>query len=586
MMARSRYQLVAAGLWMSIWLFPFSFGPNHDALQILFTASAVLGLCALLPLSLPHPLILSTLGVLILGISLRSAGIHLNFIAALLAVVLMGLAAALGARWGLINAKDSKQQTPEARTAKGPTTYQCLLWAWLGAGLISAFIALCQALQLEGWFYPWFVLTPRHEGFANLRQRNLYATFNTTALLSLLCLVHLQVKGGIQASTSYAKRFQYASLVAAALLGMAGALSSSRTGLLQLALVAGAALVWRNRCHRAMWSVIGVCFLAYIATAFYMPYLHQASLAPPSGLGGIMPGGAIARINLGPDHCETRSILWRNAWQLIQDRPWEGWGWREFAWAHFNAELEPRFCRLVDHAHNLPLQLAAELGLPVAGLVSGLLLGMLYTGWRHAKQSALHAWALAVVLAILLHSMVEFPLWHTPFQIAFGLCMGLLLSPVSPSQGAVTFARGSLTKPHWIPRLKAPLLGLAFLALAVATLEYVRVSQAYLPANKRQAWLQQLPWSDECLFCNQRDFAVVTTTPIIPANAGWLHREALRLLHFSPEPRLLIVAIETSQILGKVEVEAQLRKKFQAAYPWPYERWLQTQQGGLSKSPS
>jgi O-antigen ligase len=584
MMARSRYHLVAAGLWMSIWLFPFSFGPNHDALQILFAASAVLGLCALLPLSLPHPLILSTLGVLIFSIALRSAGINLNFIASLLAVVLMGLAAAIGARWGLLNAKDRKE-IPEARATKSPTTYQWFAWAWLGAGLISAFIALCQALDIEASFAPWFVLTPAHHGFANLRQRNLYATFNTTALLSLLYLVHVQFHAGVNAGLAYSKRVQYLGIAVAAVLGMASALSYSRIGLLQLALVLGAALIWRKQCHRAIWYVLLACMLAYFATAFYLPYLHQAFVAPLSGVGGIVPGGAIARINLGPDHCETRGILWRNTWQLIQERPWQGWGWREFAWAHFNAELEPRFCRLVDHAHNLLLQLAAELGLPVAALVSGLLLGMLYIGWRHAKQSALHAWALGVVLAILLHSMVEFPLWHTPFQIAFGLCMGYLLSPVSVPQDTVAFPSASPSKPHWSTRLKAPLLGLSFLALGVSALDYVRVSQAYLPVSKRQAWLQQLPWSNECLFCNQRDFAVVTTTPVTKANAEWLHREALRLLHFSPEPRLLIVAVETAQILGKVEVEAQLRKKFQAAYPWPYERWLQTQQSGLSNSP-
>jgi hypothetical protein len=46
------------------------------------------------------------------------------------------------------------------------------------------------------------------------------------------------------------------------------------------------------------------------------------------------------------------------------------------------------------------------------------------------------------------------------------------------------------------------------------------------------------------------------------------------------------VAIETAQILGKLEAGTQLRKQFQAAYPWPYERWLKTQQSGLSNSSS
>ena len=64
---------------------------------------------------------------------------------------------------------------------------------------------------------------------------------------------------------------------------------------------------------------------------------------------------------------------------LIAQKPWLGWGWGELDYAHF-ITLYPgaRFCDILDNAHNLPLHLAVELGVPLAvvlcggGLVAGL----------------------------------------------------------------------------------------------------------------------------------------------------------------------------------------------------------------------
>ncbi len=55
---------------------------------------------------------------------------------------------------------------------------------------------------------------------------------------------------------------------------------------------------------------------------------------------------------------------------LIAQKPWLGWGWGELDYAHYMT-LFPgvRFCVLLDNAHNLPLHLAVELGVPVAALL-------------------------------------------------------------------------------------------------------------------------------------------------------------------------------------------------------------------------
>src|SRR5688572_5398968 len=49
-------------------------------------------------------------------------------------------------------------------------------WAWLAAGLLSSVIGLCQYFGVAASFSPWMSRTDVGEAFANLRQRNQFAT--------------------------------------------------------------------------------------------------------------------------------------------------------------------------------------------------------------------------------------------------------------------------------------------------------------------------------------------------------------------------------------------------------------------------
>src|SRR5665811_2179347 len=85
-----------------------------------------------------------------------------------------------------------------------------------------------------------------------------------------------------------------------------------------------------------------------------------------------------------------------------------------------------RFCEILDNAHNLPLHLVVELGLPLAVLVCGAGLWLVWRQrpWRERDATRQMAWA--VLALILLHSLLEYPLWYGPFQVAFGLSLWLL----------------------------------------------------------------------------------------------------------------------------------------------------------------
>ncbi|MFZ2387351.1 MAG: pilin glycosylation ligase domain-containing protein, partial [Polaromonas sp.] len=63
-----------------------------------------------------------------------------------------------------------------------------IAWAWAAAGLLSSVIGLCQYFGAAGHFSPWMSQTGMGEAFANLRQRNQFATLTSIALAALLWL--------------------------------------------------------------------------------------------------------------------------------------------------------------------------------------------------------------------------------------------------------------------------------------------------------------------------------------------------------------------------------------------------------------
>jgi hypothetical protein len=225
-------------------------------------------------------------------------------------------------------------------------------------------------------------------------------------------------------SAGFATR--YLALVLAALLGVANAASSSRTGLFQLVLLvlltlwSAATEPGRNRAAGAppAAGVAGVAVLAYVMATFALPLM--AGLDP-------FASGAWARLRAGDAACFSRLTLWSNVLHLIGQKPWLGWGWGELDYAHF-ITLYPgtRFCDILDNAHNLPLHLAVEFGVPAAVLtcVGALWLVLWAQPWRDANPTRQLAWG--VLAVIMLHSMLEYPLWYGPFQMAALLSVWLL----------------------------------------------------------------------------------------------------------------------------------------------------------------
>ena len=441
-------------------------------------------------------------------------------------------------------------------------------WSLLAAGLVSCVLALLQYVDLAAALAPWINETQPGEAFANLRQRNQFATLTNMALAALLW-----VAAQVSPEKASDKTGRLGLLLAAvSMLAVGNAISSSRTGLFQLALLAGLYAVWGGWRRGATRRLLICALFVYAAAMFAVPWAAGLDLATH---------GAFARLGK-EEACGSRLMLWSNVLNLIAQKPWLGWGWGELDYAHFiTLYNEPRFCDILDNAHNLPLQLAVELGVPVALLVCGIFSWWVAKQKPWAERDAARQMAWAVMAVILLHSMLEYPLWYGPFQIAFGLCLVILWRKPTAARDLENSIKNTLDTPlaHINRALTATVViacTVCLVAIAYAAWDYRRVSQIYLQPEARALAYQDntlAEASKSWLFADQALFAELILTPLTPATAERVYASAGRLLHYSPEPRVVIMLIESAVMLGKDAEALAYLARFKAAFPKEHAAW-------------
>ena len=143
------------------------------------------------------------------------------------------------------------------------------------------------------------------------------------------------------------------------------------------------------------------------------------------------------------DH--TRLSLYRSTLRMILDHPWFGTGLGTFALA-FPAYRSDEISMygIYDRAHSTLLELAAEAGLPLAGIVVigwMIAFGVLAHGVRTRRRDRIiPAAALSVGLLAALHSLVDFSLQIPGFAIVvFGLLgVGVAQSFSSPESFVIS----------------------------------------------------------------------------------------------------------------------------------------------------
>lgn len=133
---------------------------------------------------------------------------------------------------------------------------------------------------------------------------------------------------------------------------------------------------------------------------------------------------------------ETRQEIWSRTVPAISDNWLTGSGIGSFAKVYPRYEEHADVLRtLINHAHNDYLEIALEAG--IAGILLVVLfllwwLGRARAAWRSSSQDRYALAATIASAAVLVHSLVDYPLRTAALISIFAACLGLLARPFAP----------------------------------------------------------------------------------------------------------------------------------------------------------
>lgn len=417
--------------------------------------------------------------------------------------------------------------TPDQRRSVWP---ELLVGTAALAGLISAFIGLMQVLTpqlLEGALAHWVQATHLPgRAVGHLRQPNHLAT---VLLWGAVAWSVLHAQSMLKTPGAVAGLF---------ILLMCLVLTGSRTGLLGLSCLVAWGLLDR-RLPRSTRTLLALTPLMAAAAWFAAQAIIDAQ-----GL----PTGASTRLasSTGGDISSSRFAIWRNTWTLIEQQPWTGVGWGHFNIAWSLTPMSPRPPAFFDHAHNLPLHVLAEWGIPLGGAGLLGLLALLVQATRrtwawlpsHEDVGAQHdalcrrgAWVMLAIVG--LHSLLEYPLWYAylglPSLLAVLVCLGM----DRPWKRAA----------RWQALLLMAGGGALLVLTAWAYSDYQRIRAIYEPGSRAGSLSNRITSGAQATwFADHAHYALATTVKPIPQQP-WtesMSRAFDRAPHVLLDPRLMM----------------------------------------------
>ena len=199
-------------------------------------------------------------------------------------------------------------------------------------------------------------------------------------------------------------------------------------------------MVTKNISTKPFSRNIVIALAIALCAQFIVPFITNIFLSSnvSSGTDRLLVNSAYAYI--------PRWLEWQKAWLMFLDAPMIGQGWGTYGfqsfWYHDQVATigDPRENNFFSHCHNLLLQLLAEVGL------LGTLLLILPTSYifiraffKYAADVTTFGLLMMCVIS-LIHSMVEFPLWHSNFLIVFSIMLFLIVRRITVDEEDVTSA--------------------------------------------------------------------------------------------------------------------------------------------------
>ena len=246
---------------------------------------------------------------------------------------------------------------------------------------------------------------------ANIAQPNNLANYLTLGLVSL----------GLLFARCKLRLWQVVVLASPLLFVLV--LTSSRSPWLYLTCLATLAFLWQRRdklctplLHFSLLMLLGFGLMHFVVQ---IPWLA----GPHGNL------SAIQRL-LTTASQGIRLPIWHEAWLIFAQHPGLGAGFGQFPWQHFQLSSIVRDATLsnlntyVEHAHNLVMHLAAEMGLAGLLILFGSLGLWLVQAYR-APRTIYHWWGCGVLAVLGIHSMLEYPLWYAYFLGIAAITLGV-----------------------------------------------------------------------------------------------------------------------------------------------------------------
>lgn len=406
---------------------------------------------------------------------------------------------------------------------------------WVVAGVLNAALGALQVFAPDIPDGRWIArsgLTGRAVG--NLRQPNHLSSLLLWSAIAIVPLLELgRLRRGLGAGLFV-------------LMCFAVVLTASRTGVIGVGLLA----LWGLMDRRLSGPTRFLLMLSPLLYALAWLGLSVWAEASRHAFGGET---RLAEADLSG----SRFGIWANTLELIRQQPWTGVGFGEFNLAWTLTPFPGRPVAFFDHTHNLPLQLAVELGLPLAALVLALLAAALWRAWRLSRQQSDAATSITLrsawmmLLLIALHSQLEYPLWYAYFLLPTAWLFGYGLGRPAAAPAAASGAR-------------ALFVGGVLLAIgsALALMDYARVVRIFALPHDGSTLEQRIAAGERSwLFAHHAAYAAATVDEGIAAADP-----AFQLApHYLMDTRLMIAwsrALARAGELDKARHLAQRLREF------------------------
>lgn len=298
-----------------------------------------------------------------------------------------------------------------------------LAWMILIGGTLQALAGLVQYFNVSGELASMVEMKHGISIHGNVNQRNHFATQIT---LAAFALIYLRATDRTNRTLTTALLILFAFVIT---------VSSSRATAVYI--IAGFLLsllsyrASRATVHHRLVQDTGLFLVLFLLTQFLLPFLNDWLKHLFNAMGFDVGGlEALAALQRGAaEGIDVRISEWHKAWLMFMEAPFWGIGIGNYGWHSFNYQALPEFSALsktetFQHSHNLIMQVLAELG--AAGLL--LLLFMAFAWIRqmlpHWKDTA-YWLMLTLIIVLLLHSNVEYPLWYSFFLGLAAVLLGL-----------------------------------------------------------------------------------------------------------------------------------------------------------------